>query len=183
MRRPLLPGRPGQRPRAMLGLTLLELLIGLSILAVLGALALPTMAARMEHERLHRAAQTLAGDIAEARFLAAARNLPMHVSGQAGSDSTAAWCWSVSASPDCACAGAAGAPACRIHAVAAGDHRGVRMLQAPSLQLDVIGRAQVAVAATFESAHGERLRVEVSLQGRPRICAAAGYWPRLPGCQ
>ncbi len=157
------------------GLTLLELIICVAVLAVLGMLALPSLGTQLEKQRLRHAAQTLAGDIAEARFLAAQRGLPVHLLAQDGPQ----WCWGVAMSSGCDCRAAL---ACRIHAVPAANHPGIRLLTAMALQLEPTGEVQAAASTTFESSRGDRLRVDVSPQGRPRICALSGTWPQLPAC-
>lgn len=157
------------------GLTLLELMITLAVLAILGAMMLPGLGSRLERQRLQHAAETLAGDIAEARFLAAQKGLAVYVQARAG----AQWCWAVADSADCVCGSAA---SCQIHGVGVAHHPGVRLLDSLALRLDPAGGADAATGATFESPSGDRLRVEVSLQGRPRLCAAAGHWPQLKPC-
>ncbi len=157
------------------GLTLLELVICVAVLAVLGMLALPGLGAQIERQRLRNAAQTLLGDITEARFLAAQRGQPVHVQAQDGPQ----WCWGISMSSGCDCATA---QACRIHAVDAASHPGIRLLQPMAVQMQAAGEALAAASTTFESAQGDRLRVDVSPQGRPRICALSGNWPQWPAC-
>jgi type IV fimbrial biogenesis protein FimT len=157
------------------GLTLLELVICVAVLAVLGMLALPGLGTQLERQRLRNAAQTLAGDITEARFLAAQRGQAVYVQAQDGPP----WCWGVSMSSACDCSAE---QACRIHAVPAASHTGIRLLNPMAVQLEPNGAVQAATSATFESPHGDRLRVDVSPQGRPRICALSGTWPQLPAC-
>jgi type IV fimbrial biogenesis protein FimT len=164
-----------QRKQPDTGLTLLELMICVAVLAVLGILALPGLGAQLERQRLRSAAQTLASDITEARFLAAQRGLTVHVQAQ----DAAPWCWGISMSSACDCSAA---QACTVHAVTAASHKGVRLLSGMSLQLEPTGGAAAAASATLGSDHGERLRVDVSAQGRPRICALSGSWPQLPAC-
>ena len=157
------------------GLTLLELVISVSLLAVLGLLALPGVGAQLDRQRLRHAAQTLAGDVAEARFMAAQRGQPVFLQASSGPQ----WCWSVAMGSGCGC----GAPqSCRIHSVNAADHPGVQLSTPFSVRLDPAGTAQAAASATLESAQGDRLRVDVSAQGRTRICAPAGNWTQLPAC-
>jgi type IV fimbrial biogenesis protein FimT len=158
------------------GLTLLELMICVAVLAVLGILALPSLGAQLERQRLRHAAQTLVGDITEARFLAAQRGVPVHVQVQVPEGPL--WCWGVSMSSGCDCS----APqACTLHAVPAASHTGIRLVAGMALQLESTGTANAA-STTFESPRGERLRVDVSAQGRARICALDGTWPQLPAC-
>jgi type IV fimbrial biogenesis protein FimT len=157
------------------GLTLLELMITLAVLAVLGALALPSMGSQLERQRLRHAAQTLASDISEARFLAAQRGQTVHVEAHEGP----AWCWSVSTSTNCACGSKS---ACTIHSVTPREHPGVKLLEPLQVHLDPGGLPGAPASTTLESAGGARLRVEVSAQGRARVCAAEGKWPQLPAC-
>ena len=165
--------RGASPPRA--GVTLLELMICVAVLAVLGALALPGLGSRLAHQRLQHAAETLSSDITEARYLAAQGGRAVHLQALGG----AQWCWSVALRPGCDCSKAEG---CQIRNVDASKLAGVRLLDSMALRLDPGGFAEGRSGATFESANGDRLRVEVSAQGRPRICASSGNWPRLPAC-
>lgn len=156
------------------GLTLLELIIALAVLAVLSSLALPSMGRQIERHRLLAAAETLAADLAEARFEAARRGTSLHLEPRAGSD----WCWTVTGVPGCHCAAPA---ACQLKTVRAADHRGVQLLAAQAVRFDADGRADMPIGATLE-AGGERLRVELGALGRSRICDPEGRQPRLPRC-
>jgi type IV fimbrial biogenesis protein FimT len=64
--------------RRYAGLTLIELCAVLAVLALLSALALPSLGHRLDRQRLHAAAETLAADLADARFEAARRGQPLH---------------------------------------------------------------------------------------------------------
>jgi Tfp pilus assembly protein FimT len=152
----------------------------MAVLAVLGALAVPTLSARLERQRTQAAAEKLAGDLAEARFEAAQRGLPLTVWTQPGAN----WCWAVARSAGCDCHTAQN---CLIRAVQSADHPGVRMTQGQMVRLDPGGTASGDVAngsavTLFETRRGERLRVVVSALGRPRLCAESGTWPHLPAC-
>lgn len=147
----------------------------LAVMAVLGALALPGMGSQLDRQRLRHAANTLAGDLAEARFLAAQRGQAVHVLARDGPD----WCWSVSLDPGCGC----GSPqACRIHAVAGSDHPGIRLLAPMSARLEPNGLPEAPTHVVFESRAGDQLRVDVTQQGRSRVCAVSGKWPQMPAC-
>ncbi|MBU6260062.1 MAG: prepilin-type N-terminal cleavage/methylation domain-containing protein [Burkholderiales bacterium] len=157
------------------GLTMLELAITIAVLAVLGALAAPQMAARLDHQRLRSAAEVLAGDVAEARFLAAERDREIHLGAHVGR----AWCWTVATAPGCGCDAG---NACLVHAGRAADHPGVTLIQGGTVNLEPSGQASVATLALFESRHGEQLRVDVGAMGRARLCAVKGRWPLVPAC-
>lgn len=167
-------GSPTTLPPRRRGLTLVELVIALAILAVLGTLALPSMGRQIERHRLQAAAQALAADLGEARFEAARRGLPLHLEVRAGDD----WCWVVATAPHCTC----DAPAsCRLKAVRAADHRGVRVVEARDVRFDADGRADIDIAALLE-AGPRRMRVQIGTLGRARVCSAAGEVPGVPAC-
>jgi type IV fimbrial biogenesis protein FimT len=162
---------PSTRRRSA-GLTLIELVITLAILAILVGLAVPTFGARIDRGRLQRAAETLAGDITEARFEATRRARPMFVnSGQSG--------WAISQSADCA-----GAP-CQVHRADLSQHPGISVQGDLALRLEADGGAVQNGAVSLTSRLGEVLRIEVSPLGRARVCASSSNstpWPRLPVC-
>lgn len=157
------------------GVTLLELLVGLAILAVLGTLALPSMHGRLARERLGNAAESLAADLADARFEAARRGAALHVDLTPGAD----WCWSVAAAPGCTC----GAPqSCQLKAVRAADHPGVRLVSGRGAVIDPQGLSSAPLGATFDSATNESLRVDLLALGRARVCSLHGPSRRYAPC-
>jgi type IV fimbrial biogenesis protein FimT len=161
-----------------LGFTLIELAIALAVMAVLATLAVPTLASRLDRARLQGAAETLAADLAEARFEAAKRGGALYVE-TAEAAGGAAWCWAVAVNAGCSC----GAPqACQLKITRSADHPGVKLVGALNARMDPAGGVQTAQSATLEGSRGDRLRVELSTLGRPRICAEKGSWPRLPSC-
>ena len=161
--------------RAPRGFTMIELGVMLAVLAVLVALALPGMGARLDRQRLQGAAEALLSDVKEARFEAAQRGVSIHIVADTG----AAWCWAVATSADCPCGQA---QACVLRKAGAEDHAGVRLLQAQALRLTPQGQVEAAGSATLESRRGEQLRVEVQALGHPHICSPEGTHPRYPAC-
>jgi type IV fimbrial biogenesis protein FimT len=162
------------------GVTLLELMCVLAVLAVLGTLAVPSLNASAQRHRLLATAQRLAADLAEARFEAARQGAALHLLPRSGPG----WCWSVSPQPGCDCQQA---PACATHVVHARDHPGVQLLQAQAAVLLPQGTAGPSLPATGPVAQllgrgGERLQVQLSPLGRPRICAVDGVLPGVPAC-
>ena len=158
-----------------LGLTMIELAIGLAVLAILGAIAVPSMGARLERQRLNTAAQSLAADLANARFEAARGGRTLHVNLRQGAD----WCWAISADSACTC----GQPqSCQLRNVKAADFPAVKLAAVQTVSLDPTGRADAATVATLEGKRGDRLNVEVSMLGRARVCAVSGSWPQVPAC-
>jgi type IV fimbrial biogenesis protein FimT len=176
-----------EQPRAAAarsrGVTLLELMVGLAVLAILGALALPAMGQRMDRQRLAVAAETLAADLTDGRFEAARRGLGMSLSAVPASGGRP-WCWTLSttngSSPgDCVCAQTR---SCGHRSVSGLDHPGVKMTQGRQVLLAADGSALRATAAVFESRQGERLRVDMLALGRSRICSLTAVYGRYPAC-
>jgi type IV fimbrial biogenesis protein FimT len=172
--------RHPERAVARRGLTLLELMIALAIVAVLASLALPSMGASMARQRLKAAAEGLAADLAQARQEAAHRSAPLHLSVRTG----AHWCWATVDASGCDCHAAL---PCRLKATPAEDHPGVRLAQAAPVSFLPSGDTSLAAAAStkvaeFESERGERLRVDMTRLGRARICAPGGALPGYPAC-
>jgi type IV fimbrial biogenesis protein FimT len=167
------------------GLTLLELAIVMAVLAILGAIAMPSMAGRLRAERLQTAAEMFAADIADARHEAARRGQTLHVEAMAASSSNPtagpAWCWSVATTAACPCGDAAAAAACRLKHVPAKEHPGVHLVQTQAVHVMPDGQANPVLAAVFSA--GERqLQVQVSRFGRARVCDPAGTSSRAPRC-
>ena len=157
------------------GLTMLELCIAIAVLAVLGAIAVPTLGARLDQQRLHTAAEALLADIQEARFEAARQGRALHVVMNSGDN----WCWAVATQAACPCGRA---QACELRSAQPRDHAGVRLLSGQSLHLTATGRAESPGSATLESRRGSRLRVDVQALGRARVCTLAGATARYPVC-
>lgn len=158
------------------GLTLIELMLAIAVLAVLATLALPALNTRLERQRLASAAETLSTDLSEARFEAARRGQALYVESNVGAK---AWCWAVSTQPGCDCA----LPqACQLHQVPSTSYGGIRLLEPRPVRLDPAGTTETTTAAIFESSRGERLRVDLQALGRVRICIAAGTDTRYPRC-
>lgn len=169
-----LQGRPRRRAR---GLTLIELMIVLAVLAVLGALALPSYGARAQRARLQGTAQMLATDVAQTRFEAARRGQPLYLqSAGAGSDG---WCWAIATTAGCPCGQQ---QACELSHVAAADHPGVSLADPLDLRFDPDGNAGSRAAVRLSSRGGETLRVEVSALGRARVCSETAARPGIPSC-
>jgi type IV fimbrial biogenesis protein FimT len=161
--------------RHIAGLTLIELVMTLAIFAILASLAVPTFGARVDRSRLQRAAETLAGDISEARFEATRRAQPLYVhTGSAG--------WAITQSTDCA--GSTASP-CQVHQADLTQHPGITVQGDLALRLEADGGAVQHGAVVLTSRLGEVLQVEVSPLGRARVCASSANstpWPRLAVC-
>ena len=169
---PRLPLR--RRPR---GLTLIELMIGLSIGAVLMSLAVPSFQAYLQRNRLKAAAQGLDLDLREARYESVRRGQPLHVVFKGGP----AWCYALATSADCDCHVQ---QPCRVKTVRGSDLRGLQLVESRDLRFDpASGMTDLTgLTALWQAAGPERVRVSVSPAGRPAVCVLDGSLPPLPGC-
>ncbi len=83
------------------GVTLVEVLIGSVILAILGLMAVPSWVEFQERQRLKAAAETLASSLNLARSEALAQQQFAYV--QLSGQGTERWCYAVATSPSCDC--------------------------------------------------------------------------------
>lgn len=167
--------RTSLRTRRSAGLTLIELMVALAMLAVLASLALPSLGGAAQRARLKSAAEQLAADLGEARHAAAQRGLPVHLAAQTGEH----WCWAVATAPGCGCNAAA---QCQLNSVTARDHPGITLAQAQPLTFDERGLSLAPARWRLDAAAGERLQVEVSALGRAHICAPGAPVQGYPAC-
>ena len=175
--RPATPGSVRRRRRSA-GLTLLEALTTLAVLAILATVALPATGERIERTRLQAVAELLVADLANARIEAAQSGQPLHLAVTGGPD----WCWSVSPVAGCGCGESR---SCQLRRVSSAEYPGFTLSEAQGLELGPTEVATRTPIAALESRHGERLKVELSALGRPRLCLAASRTPaawRTPRC-
>jgi type IV fimbrial biogenesis protein FimT len=159
------------------GLTLLEMVIALAMLAIVASIAVPSFGSAADRARLRHAAETLAADLAEARYESVRRGLPLYLDVQPGPG----WCWAVTSAPGCRC----GVPqACQLKSVSEKETPGVQLIDAHAISFDPSGTMQSTTIsdALLQSRRGERLRVSVSALGRASICAPEAAVPGYPAC-
>jgi len=157
------------------GLTLIEVVIALAVLAVLSSIALPSLGQALHRQRLKAAAETLASDMAEARFEAARRGLPLHLVFAGGEG----WCYAVATAAGCDCRAA---QACQLRTVRAADLPGVALLDSQDARIEAGGVAAGATRTLFGTKKGEQLLVSLSLLGRSSVCAPGGQVSGYPRC-
>lgn len=159
------------------GLTLLELVIAMAMLAIVASIAVPSFGAAADRARLRHAAETLAADLAEARYQSAQRGIPLYLDVQPGPG----WCWAVTSASGCRCGVV---QACQLKTVSEIENAGVQLIEAHALSFEPTGILQsgAGTEALLQSRRGERLRVSVSALGRASICAPDGGVPGYPSC-
>jgi len=164
--------------RTLRGVTLIECVIALAILAALMSVALPSFGEALARARLRSAAEDLALDLGNARLESVRAGAGVvYVTLMPGPD----WCWAVGPVPDVDCRHPS--PGSTVHVAGAGQYAGVTMDRAVSAAFD--GRdtlASAGLAAEFTSAQGQQLRVHVTPLGRAGICAPQGRTVDFPGC-
>jgi len=164
------------RSRQSAGLTLIELMVAIAMVAVLASLAIPSFGAQLARIHLKAAAERIAADLADARFEASRRGAPVHVHFETG----APWCYSVATADPCACGST---QACQIRRAQGSDHKGVVLERASDLHFDPVnGTADAVAAATLRNAQGETLRVDLTRLGRAKVCAPESTSLSYPSC-
>ncbi len=162
-----------RRPR---GLSLLESMVALAIVAVLATLTVPSFGGMLARHRLKAAADHLAMDLAELRFEATRRGLPLHLQLRPGTD----WCYALSTAPGCDCRVV---QSCQLKTVQGSEFPGVQLVQAQDLHFEPQVTADVGRTGALLQGHdGAQLRVGLSPLGRPSVCAPGQAVPGYPGC-
>jgi type IV fimbrial biogenesis protein FimT len=164
--------------RAARGITLIECVIAIAIVAALMSVALPSFGEAMSRARLRAAAQDLALDLGNARLESVRSGAGLvHVTLKPGNS----WCWAVGSTPDIDCHQPN--PGSALHVARADDYAGVTMTRGVSASFD--GRDTLAAAgfaAEFALAQGQQLRVQVTPLGRATICSPQASSLDFPRC-
>ena len=169
------------------GLTLVELMVTMAIIAVTLGAALPTFTQARDRRHLEGAAAQLATDIHHARGLAVARRAAVRFSVQQTANGS---CYVVHTgnAGACACTSDGGsqcsANAQALHTVGFAATGPVRMsLNSRSMLFDP-DRGTVTPTGTFslELQGGQAIRQIVNIMGRVRACSPTGAMPGYAAC-
>lgn len=153
------------------GLTLVELMIGIAVLAVLATLAAPPLAERVARQRLASAAETLAMDLAEARLEAVSSGQTLHLVFGRGAD----WCWAVARSAGCGCETA---QPCQLKREHADDWPGLSLQAPQDIRFEPVGTPAEGTQVRLGGVGGQHeLTVALTPLGRAKVCTGTG----LPG--
>ena len=175
--------------RWVAGFTLVELMITLSVMVVLGSLAMPSLSALVSHQRLKAAAYHLQADIALAKHESGRRGQPVHLRFVPG----AAWCYLLSTGVAADCHQSLPSDMSGvIKVVRAVDHPGVALLEAQPMVIDALAAAALPLQAgpagrgraqaRFGSPDGSQLQVRLGPQSRATVCAVGAALGGLATC-
>lgn len=170
------------RPDQDTGITLVELVLTIAVLAILAGAGAPPMLALLERMRLGSAAEALRADLLLARSEALRRNTPVTVSIRSDATHTR-WCYALSTDDACDCFRRGN---CRLrHAPGRGgsgsEFRGLRLgsnFRGGALRF-FPARGTATAGTVWLAAGGHRVEIKVSALGRVRACAHGlrGYPP------
>ncbi len=159
------------------GLTLVELMVALAMLAVLGVMAGPPMGSMLARHRVQAAAAQLGADLGDSRYEATRRGGKVYVNFQNGND----WCYAITSDPAATCATESDRVFKRVRAK---QYPGVALNAAQPVVFDGASGLGPAAPALVQltSARGDLVNVQVLLLGRAKACSPDGGLKTLPRC-
>lgn len=161
------------------GLTLIELMVTVAILAIILAIALPSFTDFIDRSRMQGAVDSVVADIGFAKTEAARRNSTVYVKFGTGSGS----CYAVGEAPDCACG------TCNIKKVTTTDfanqYKSVQISLADDFSISSRNGelSLTAPKVQFSSTSTSRVaRVQLTKLGFAKVCMVSGELSGLPAC-
>jgi prepilin-type N-terminal cleavage/methylation domain-containing protein len=160
------------RTRSNNGFTLIELMVTITIMAIIAMIAAPTLQEFVDKTRLKGATDRLYADMQFARSEAVKRNSSVSISFSTGSN----WCYGISAGGACNCSTA---NSCNIKTVSHSEFNGIALDSATFASSattfnPVLGTLSSAGLARLQSSGGKQACVRMSVIGQVRLCSPAG---------
>ena len=159
------------------GLTLVELMVAVAMLAVLGVMAGPPSGNLVARHRGQAAAAPLGADLGDSRYEATRRGGKVYVNFQNGND----WCYVITTDAAATCATESDQVFKRVRA---SQYPGVAVNAAQPVVFDGTGGLGPAAPAQVQlsSARGDLVNVQVLMLGRAKLCSPDGGLKTLPRC-
>ncbi len=178
---------PAAAQAAARGFTLIELVVTITVLAVLALIAVPSYRDAVDKYRLKAASEALFGEFQNAKSIAPLRKVNVTIQFTTG----AAWCAGVTVKAACACAqaGATQPDYCEIKRVQASEFKNATLSAAsfggqPTLVFEPVRGTATAGAVSLTSSMGKQATISTSALGRLTLCSPAGTGniADLPAC-
>lgn len=172
--------------RAQRAFSLIELMVTVAVIAILAAVAAPSMQSFLDKNRLVGAAEAVYGQVQMARSEAVKQSANMVMvfapggswcAGFARDDGSDCDCSVTDPTADGACSILADGATAVLRRLASAGYSGVTMDDGAPASITINGVRGTAGADTaidFQSELGRQLRVEVNALGRARLCSPAG---------
>lgn len=190
VRRAVAASKPVQR-----GLTVVELLLTMSIIAILVAVAVPSMYEFIMRKRVESIADELISDVRYARSMLARNNQTAKIKfGRTESETCYVVYHPVSildcdctASPVCSSLGPSTAVELKTVRIPASSHVTLAPEQGTSslLQFDAptgLPAAGGVISISIQASPGGEVRLTTSQTGRPQLCSVSGHAAAYPAC-
>ena len=184
-----------QRPDRGAGFTMIELLIVMVILAVLLAIAVPSMREFIARKRVEGVAQELATDLRLLKSQQIQRRRNVGIQFGSNASITCYVLYQVgTAGDDCDCTNVGGAcpnPAAdnrsfEIKTVVMPISSGISLTANPGFMrligFNALPMGNTMIRATVQSTQGGGIRVSTNRLGTPLVCSVSGSWNNLPAC-
>ena len=157
---------------AKAGVTLVELLVALAIVAILAVVAIPFLGHYLDMRRIEGAAQAIHADVILARQHAISEQAPVTLVFQSGAN----WCTGITTASTCNCTNAG---SCNLGQTLGASYGDVNLslsgFSSGSQAIFSSSRGVLSTAGTVTLAIGSNsVNVELNQMGVPRLCSANG---------